>query len=176
MEEKWRNILGFEGYYQVSNFGRVKSLDRVDCRGHNLKSMVLKQRYDKDGYKLVYLSKQSKGQSYLVHRLVAIAFIKNIDNKPQVNHINENKFDNNVNNLEWCTSKENVNHGTGIERRKRTKSVIAVNIKTGKKLEFSSCKAAAEFGFNQSQISNCCNRIEGYYTHFGYKFRWKELY
>ena len=175
MEEKWKFIPGYDGYYKASTLGQIKSIERIDCRGQKRKSMILKQRTDKDGYKVLSLSKKGKNRLYLVHRLIAITFIDNPNNKPQINHINEDKTDNRTENLEWCTPKENTNHGTAIERRKRPKAVVAIEINTGTEIEFSSVKETKEFGFNRSQVSNCCNHVKGYYTHRGYKFKWKEV-
>lgn len=112
MEEIWKEIEGYEGKYQVSNTGEVKSLN---YRGGG-KTKLLKQIPDKDGYKTIQLCKNGKIKSYKVHRLVAIAFIPNPDNLPIVNHKDEDPSNNNVNNLEWCTQKYNVNYGTGIKR------------------------------------------------------------
>lgn len=115
--EIWRDIIGYEGYYQVSDCGNVKSLDRVVGNGKTYKSKILTLRKNIYGYCVVYLSKNCKVETKNVHRLVALSFIDNPHNKPQVNHINEIKHDNKVNNLEWMTSKENTNHGTGIKRK-----------------------------------------------------------
>lgn len=106
MREVWKEIKGYEGLYSVSNTGRVKSLRRN-------KIMALKKTVD--GYLRVGLRK--KGQKwYSVHRLVAIAFIENPNGCPQINHKDECKTNNNVDNLEWCTAKYNSNYGTHIER------------------------------------------------------------
>ena len=107
MEEIWRDIEGFEGLYQVSNFGRIK---RVTT------GKILKGDKNNDGYLRVKLYKNNTKSNKSIHRLVAEAFIPNPENKPQVNHINEDKtnnsLDNSLDNLEWMTAKENINHGT----------------------------------------------------------------
>lgn len=113
MEEVWKDISGYEGLYQVSNLGRVKSLKQWN--GHKTidKEHILKCYFKENkGYvsKIVSLSKNGERKEYRVHRLVAEAFIENKDNKPFINHIDGNSTNNIVTNLEWCTPKENVVH------------------------------------------------------------------
>ena len=112
--EVWKDIQGYEGLYQVSNLGRVKSLgrfiDRLVYGNYWQEERILKLHKTKYGYLMVELRKNKKPKNFLVHRLVAIAFILNPENKPEVDHINANKADNNVNNLRWVTAKENVNN------------------------------------------------------------------
>ena len=113
-KEVWKDIEGYEGYYQVSNLGQVRSLDRtIPFRGgeKKLEGMILKQKLNK-GYNMVGISMGGKQKGKLTSRLVAKAFIDNPENKPEVNHIDENKQNNRVENLEWVTAKENANHGT----------------------------------------------------------------
>lgn len=100
-KEMWKDIPEYEGLYQVSNYGRVKSLTRY--------KKILKP-YINYGYANIILSKNKKTKYYKIHRLVAQAFIPNIENKPFINHKDGNKLNNNVNNLEWCTAKENTKH------------------------------------------------------------------
>lgn len=112
---EWRDIKGFEGIYQVSDTGLVKSLSRrvrLNCKHGSvvLKEMLLSQRLDMKGYLRVYLNDNGKTKFVPIHRLVAQAFIPNPENKPQVNHIDGNKQNNNVKNLEWCTNSENQKH------------------------------------------------------------------
>jgi len=111
--EIWKDIKYYEGIYQVSNFGNVKSLDRVYFNGqHNCvrKGKLMSNLTVSVGYNAVNLYLNKKATSILIHRLVAIAFIPNPEKKPQVNHINGVKTDNRVENLEWCTSSENLTH------------------------------------------------------------------
>ena len=130
-KEVWKDIKGYEGLYQVSNLGRVKSLQRTCKGGHNctriVKEKILKQCYcgiDRD-YLNVKLCKDSKIKTIQVHRLVAQAFIPNPDNLPQVNHKNEfEKWNNSVDNLEWCTAKYNNNYGTRIIRATKNRDYI----------------------------------------------------
>lgn len=116
MEEIWKDISGYEGLYQVSNLGDVRSLNYR--RSGELK--LLKQG-NVHGYKRVELSKNGKKKKYWVHRLVAITFISNPNNLPMVNHKDEDKTNNNVNNLEWCDAKYNVNYGTRNKRSSESK-------------------------------------------------------
>jgi len=114
--ETWRDIEGYEGSYQVSDLGNVRSLDRLDAANHKLKGQPRKPRLNPDGYFNVTLGKNGKLRTFLVHRLVAQAFIPNPDGKPVVNHLHGIKTDNRASELEWCTSKENVRHAidTGL--------------------------------------------------------------
>lgn len=115
--EIWKDIPGFEGYYQVSNLGRIKSLERVVACSVRLGGFrtkgetIRKQDIGSKGYHRVYLQKDKIGKKYLVHRLVAEAFVANPNNFPQVNHKDENKGNNKASNLEWCTAEYNSNYG-----------------------------------------------------------------
>lgn len=114
MEEIWKDIVGYEGLYQVSNLGRVKSLEKMAGRS-NRKEKILTQRKIR-GYFIAHLGSCNKFKNVAVHRLVSIAFIPNPENKPCVNHIDGNKENNHVENLEWCTRSENDLHAfrTGL--------------------------------------------------------------
>lgn len=157
--ETWRDVVGFEGLYKVSNKGNVYSVERKDTLGRKWGGRTLKPRYDKDGYLRVGLSKNSTLATKHIHRLVAEAFIPNPNGLPQVNHIDEAKVNNNVGNLEWCTSKYNNNHGTRNERRvqAQSKKVVGVNIKTGEILTFNSTKEASRKGYNHT--SSACRGV-----------------
>ena len=115
MKEIWRDIKNYENLYQISNYGKVKSKEKY--AGHSLrKEKILKQYIDKDGYIKVILCKNNKTHFLSVHRLIAEAFIPNPDNLPQINHKDENKKNNKLSNLEWCTCKYNINYGTRTKR------------------------------------------------------------
>lgn len=126
MIEEWQDIEGYEGLYQVSSMGRVKSLKRKahHWRGGELtiKERILKPITDSFGYRIVNLHTGGKQKTHKVHRLVCQAFHENPENKPHVNHINEIKTDNRACNLEWATAKENNNHGTHNERVAKARS------------------------------------------------------
>lgn len=111
--EIWKDIVGFENLYKVSNLGNVKR-----CSS----GRILKQLNGMDGYKQVSLCKNGVPKTYLIHRLVSQAFIPNPNNLPCVNHKDENKTNNRVDNLEWCTVKYNINYGTSLKRRANTQS------------------------------------------------------
>lgn len=177
-EEEWRDITGYEGLYMISSYGRVKSLNyRRTGREKIMKSSV-----DKNGYLFVCLWKNRKVKWYLVHRLVAEAFISNPNNYPQVNHKNEIKDDNRAENLEWCDNYYNSHYGT---RNKRigekhingilAKPVLQIDIKTGEIIkEFPSTnEVKRQLGINQSHISKCCNGKRN--TCGGFKWAFKKV-
>ena len=114
--EHWKDICGFENMYQVSNEGRVRSLDRKNSAGKHCRGQIRRLAKNRNGYMYVNLCKDGKPRNYLVHRLVADAFVENPDQKTTVNHINEQKHDNRAVNLEWMTLPENLNYGTHTER------------------------------------------------------------
>jgi len=119
MGEIWKDIKGWEGFYQISNFGNVKSLKRKSSIGRLLKERLLKPTPDTKGYLRVAFHIKSKATHYSVHRLVGLMFLENPLNKEQINHKDGNKENNNVSNLEWCTNKENSDHAynTGLKDR-----------------------------------------------------------
>ena len=147
--EEWRDVVGYEGLYQVSDQGRVKSFKWN-------KERFLKPSMDKDGYLLVTLCTGGKPKTLKVHRLVCEAFHENPDNKPQVNHINEDKTDNRACNLEWCTCKQNVNHGSRNERVSKPVGQYSLDGKLIK-LWPSTMEAERQAGFNHGNISQVAN-------------------
>ena len=114
MEEIWKDIQGYEGYYQISNLGNVKSLERTIIRSDGVvqvrKERIMNKRISTDGYYIAKFNVNKKSKSIAIHRLVAQHFIPNPDNLPEVNHIDTNRKNNRVDNLEWCTHQENVAH------------------------------------------------------------------
>lgn len=125
MKEIWKDIPGYEGSYQVNNFGIIKSLSRLTDHGKYgkfiMKGRILKPKKH-NGYMIVSLRLNNKTVTASIHKLVALAFIENPENKPCVNHINGIKDDNRMENLEWCTYKENMSHAvkTGLNNMKGT--------------------------------------------------------
>lgn len=168
--EIWKDIPGWEGYYQASNFGRIRSLNY-----HNTGRVeILKQRIEKNKYARIGLVKNKIQKQYLVHRLVASAFIPNPDNLPEINHKNEDGTDNRVENLEWCTTKYNRNYGTCNQRIAKTKSkpVIQYDLEGNLVKEWESISAVQrKTGWNTSHISSCCRgRLK---TMYNYVWRYK---
>ncbi len=132
--EIFKDIKDYEGLYKVSNYGRIKSITRLKknkSRLQNVKSIIKSTRYNNNDYEIVDLSKNGKIKTLYVHRLVAIAFIKNEYNKPEVNHIDGNKNNNNLSNLEWVTSSENIKHAFDNKLHKGSKCKVSKNSKSG---------------------------------------------
>lgn len=145
--EIWKDIPGYEGLYQASNLGRIKSLGNNRDR----KEKILKNNPHPRGYLQVALWKNGKGKSLLIHRLVAITFLENPLDLPEINHIDENKHNNAVDNLEWTAHAPNCNYGTRNQRIAR--KVLCVELDR----VFDSVKEAAEFlGLSAPNITYCC--------------------
>ena len=117
MREIWKDIKGYEGLYQVSNNGNIRACKKVDLRGWNRKERSMSAQISDHGYYSIILHKDYIKRSFLVHRLVAEAFIENPNEYPVINHKDEDQLNNNMDNLEWCTQKYNVNYGTSQARR-----------------------------------------------------------
>lgn len=156
--EEWKDIEGYEGLYQVSNYGRVKSLKFG-------KEKILKPRKNKYGYFDINLCNESKVKGFRVNRLVALTFIPNPNNYPQVNHKDENKLNNCVDNLEWCDRKYNCNFGTRNERvaeKLTNNSLTSKNVYqysiNGELIKiWESTHECGRNGFNRGNITSCCN-------------------
>lgn len=176
--EIWKGVVCYEELYQVSNLGRVKSLktkiQRRDGVITTKKEMILKQHNDTRGYLKVDLSKNNKNKNKMVHRLVAQAFISNPNNKETVNHINEIKTDNRVENLEWLTVQENNTYGTRVSRMQKSlsKTVLQYDLKGNFIKEWSSTREAGRNGYSKSLVSACCRGERK--THKSYIWKYKE--
>lgn len=173
MIEIWKDIKGFENRYQVDQIGKIRSLPRLVKSKNNkfrkTRCRIMKLSTDKDGYKTICLRKDNKCFKFMVHRLVAAAFIPNSENKPCVNHIDGVKYNNSFSNLEWCTIAENNQHAfdTGLNKsywkgRKKgpaphRKAVRGTSFDGSSILDFASIKDAGEAtGADISEIVKCC--------------------
>lgn len=196
--EIWKPIMGYEGVYEISNHGNVKSLDRWVKTGRGglqfREGKMLKPKIDKYGYLTLGLCKKGKSKWFTIHRLVAIHFISNPDNLPQVNHKDEDKTNNMVwvnedgsidydkSNLEWCTNEYNNNYGTRNKRikdkqvndKKKSKPVIQLTLNNeiiG--LYLSINEATRQTGVASSDISKCCYN-KSHHKSAGC-FKWRDL-
>ena len=185
-KEIWKPVVGYEGLYEVSNMGNVHGIRRSGCTGENLKGFV-----SKHGYHIVMLNRKCQYKHMPVHRLVAMAFIDNPENKRTVNHIDGNKLNNTVDNLEWATHGENHKHAYRIGLKKVTEAqreaarrtgrrtcalnrprrpVICID-KDGNVLHFESAHAGARYvdGFPSPIVKCCKNKLK---TYKGYEWRY----
>ena len=183
--EEWRDVVGYEGLYEVSNLGRVKSLERVVIRKNGRPYTVLERIrecvLDNKGYCLVKLHKYGVKTTYKVHRLVAALFIANPYNKEQVDHIDGNKCNNSAANLRWCTNKENCNY-PNIRRAKHynvatkgkyhhlARPIIGINTKNCALIQYDYIQQSRQDGFNPQLISLCLNNHPHHLTHKGFKW------
>lgn len=169
--EEWKDVVGYEGSYKVSNYGRVKSLNYSRTGIAN----ILKPKKQKNGYLYVCLYNKGKIEYILIHRLVMKTFVPEHDfYRNCINHKDENKTNNCVDNLEWCTNKENNNYGTRNKRASKSKSKkICQYRKDGLMVkEWDSLKEAEKHGFGHSHISDCCKGKRK--SHKGFIWKYKE--
>lgn len=182
--EIWKDIPGWEEYYQASTSGRIKSISHSSSSGKMLKNRILRQTFRGKGYLQVRLYKNGISYSYHVARLVLMTFVPNSTNKPTVDHINNDKMDNRVDNLCWATYHENMMNPISRCRRvqtwrikyppkenqpdKRIKPITALNLRTHEIVKFNSIKETSTRGFKPAQVSSvCCGRRNSL---FGWKF------
>jgi len=167
--EIWKDIKGYEGLYQVSNLGRVKSLQRYVTHNFGGKKIVreriLKQIINGSGYYLVCLHILGKQKNHHIHRLLSDHFIPNPDNKPQVNHIDGNKLNNNIKNLEWATSSENTQHAidNGLLKSKGAdnhKARLVLDLQTG--IFYDTINHAYETGLINYTLKHFQNMLIGF--------------
>lgn len=184
-KEIWKDIKEYEGYYQISNYGRIKSLGRYYFSGmHNAikkyqNENIRKTEKTKNGYMRIALCKDGKIKKYLVHRLVAEHFIDNPNKLPQVNHIDENKENNYYKNLEWCDNKYNMNYGKRNEKARKSitttkgRKVNQYDLEDNFIKQYSSINGASkQFNRKGSNIRACC--IGEQKTAYGYKWKYAD--
>lgn len=180
--EIWKDIPGWEGYYQSSTMGRIKSLCRMSASAKMLKTKILRQNFIRRGYLVARLYFGGKQKSYQVARLVAITFLPNPEGKPTVDHINNIKTDNRVENLRWATYQENMNNPISIQHRKemmrgvsfwqqsksrprkgldnnRAHSIVGINPNTSEIRYYTLLGDCAKDGFTPSNVSKVCRKI-----------------
>lgn len=174
IKEIWKDIPDYEGLYQVSNLGRIKRILFLNYNSRKRKEKILKKVIDKDGYYKVSLSKNNKVKNYFVHRLVAKAFILNPNNCPIINHKDENKKNNCVNNLEWCTIKYNTNYNGATFKRglKKRKPILQIKNNIVIKKWDSATTASKELNISRSSICLCL--IKRRHTAGGYNWKYDE--
>ena len=153
--EIWKDVVGYEGSYMVSNLGRVKTLH---WRGSKVEKILCEKKHT-DGYLFVELYKNNTRKPITIHRLVAIAFIDNPQNLPCINHKDENKKNNKVDNLEWCTRKENTNYGTTQKRRAETVRTKHMNEK----------RTVIQYDENMNEVARYQNQRKAVEANDGYK-------
>lgn len=178
--EEWKDIKGYEGLYQVSNLGRVKSLSRLK-KNFNINTKMIeiitlpekirKPQLTKYGYYRIGLTKDCKQIYHSVHRLVAETFLDNPDNLSQVNHKDENKLNNRADNLEWCTAKYNANYGAR-NRKVAEKQYKQIKCIETKRVYKSLTEASDVTGISMGNISSVCNHRIGYKTAGGYHWEY----
>lgn len=183
MEEVWKPIEGYESLYEISNFGIVKSIGRKYRWNNNIyilkKPIFPKLKRNRTGHLQVVLSKDGHSKMFLVHRLVAFAFIPNPQNLPIINHIDENPSNNSVDNLEWCTRKYNCNYGNARVHNSKTHinninlSAPVICLKNGCVVaEYPSMwEAQRQTGALQQNIMKCCQGLR--HTAAGFSWQYK---
>ena len=160
MEDIWKDVSGYEGLYQVSCSGLIRSIDKI-INGCNYKprriiGKILTPYISLNGYLTITLSKNNVLKNHRLHRIIAKAFLSNPQNLPEINHKNENKRDNNITNLEWCTKLYNIRYGNGISKRSKlnTNQVFSI-LKDGRTLK----EIAKDYNVHFTTISQIKRRI-----------------
>lgn len=184
MDEIWKDIEGYVGFYQVSNLGRIRRLEHADKVGHVYKERIVKCGNGGRGYLRVHLSRDGTAKWHLAHRIVASAFIPKPDGCDVVNHMDNNPSNNCVSNLEWTDYKGNMQHAAkqgrmhynadNLKKAQEAKRRPVIGTNGEETLRFESAAAAEGFGFNHRHISSCCNNKYGCKTHKGYTWRYDE--
>lgn len=187
MQEVWKDVFGYEGLYQVSSFGRVKSLERIDSNNHRWPERILKGIRTPKGYLQVKLCKRGEVKSVSVHRLVATAFIEKPNPKYNIiNHLDCDGTNNEVSNLEWTDYKGNMQYASKLGRMKYNPSnlkkaqeshntaVIAISADGKRQLFRSQAEAANILHVSRGHIAACCRKEYGYKTVGGYSFEYAD--
>lgn len=191
MVEIWKPIKEWEKFYLISNFGRIKSLDRITRNGRGLflkKGRILKTNTNNKGYEFVRLIDKDRNTKVYIHRLVAEAFLPNVENKKEVNHLDCNPLNNIVTNLEWCTHKENMSYMSKLGRSRKTgewleklryknilngKKVYQIELKTNRVVKvFETIQSVKKEGFEPSCVCWCCKGVRK--KHKGYIWRYAD--
>ena len=188
--EEWRDVVGYEGYYMVSSLGRIVSLSRIvnTCNNATRKTnqRILKPNVTPRGnilYEYISLCLDNKRVALSIHRMVAMAFIPNPNNYPQVDHINDNPLDNRACNLQWCTQKMNnskEHHCKAVSQSKKGRPaairipVVGISIADGTEFILPYLKSAEKYGFNYTAISMVLHNKRK--THGGYKWMYLSEY
>ena len=174
MNEVWKDIKGYEGRYQISNFGNVRSLSRKVKFGNQtriVKGKILKQKTKKTGYKFIQLRNNMKEYDFHIHRLVALHFVDGYAENMDVNHIDGNKENNNASNLEWCSRKQNIIHSVYIlGNRKVGRPIQSIDKNGNTKAYASITEASRQTGICHSSICGCLKRRNNQVTAGGLKW------
>lgn len=182
MKEIWKDIKDYEGLYQISNYGRVKRLSKqkrnynINTKNYDiiiLPDKIVTPQLNQYGYYRIGLTKNGKRKCYSVHRLVAQSFIPNPENKLQINHKDENKQNNCVDNLEWRTAKYNANYGTRNKRTGRKQMKLILCVETGV-IYKSLSEAGKSTGLSIGNISSVCHHRKWFKTAGGYHWEYVE--
>lgn len=166
--EFWDDIPGYEGLYQASTYGRIKSIPRNGTKG-----CIIKQVITSNGYYRTKLSKNNVTKNHFVHRLIAITFIPNYNNKETINHKDENKLSNLVSNLEWLSLKENINYGTHNKRTALGESLPVIQLDYNGNIIKKYTSITDVYNLNGYHISNICSCCRGKIkTAYGYIWKY----
>lgn len=174
--ERWKAIKGYEGLYEVSDLGRVRSMDMIlPCKNnsfHSRKGKMLSPQNNGKGYVFVNLRKSGKGEKHYIHRLVAEAFVENNKNLPLVNHKNEIKDDNRASNLEWCDNTYNINYGSCLSKITKKMAIpIVQELHSGEIVIWDSIREIErQKKFSRKIIAECCKgiRMDAYNSRWRY--------